>query len=247
MIRTANDAFAASIDCVHPADELLRFLLHYFERDFLRGKSVLDAGCRTGELASVLAGMGAQATGVDLSSRCIATAAARYPSLAGRLHVGDIRNLAQFPDGSFDLVLCVGVMGYLPRADWMAALNELARVCKKDGTILVLFQKPKPWFVQAIVKIIDRVPLPFYLRVCCPLGAALLAPCSRWLLGEPVSRSVIKYRVMISLRGLEFGFPGELERWRVPTANCSIASENTTASFRIAKNEWKHRERASAC
>jgi hypothetical protein len=133
-------------------------------------------------------------------------------------------------------------MGYLPRTDWIPGLNELARVCKDEGQILVLFQKSKSSLVQAMVKIINRVPLPFYLRVCCPLGASLLAPCSPWLLGEPVGRSIIKYRVMISLRGLEFGFPDPLECWRVPTANCSIASEKTTASFRIPKNEWKRRQ-----
>src|SRR3989442_4003891 len=58
MKRPADDPFAASIDCVHPADELTQFLLHYFEHDSLRGKSVLDAACRTGELVSGLAGVG---------------------------------------------------------------------------------------------------------------------------------------------------------------------------------------------
>jgi SAM-dependent methyltransferase len=247
MNRPADDPFAASIDCIHPADELAQFMLHYFERDSLRGKSVLDAGCRTGELVSVLAGMGAQASGVDISAPCIANAASRYPSLAGRLHVGDIRDLAQFADDSFDLVLCIGVIGYLPREDWARAIRELARVCREQGEILVLFQKPKPLLVRALVGIINRVPLPFYLRVCCPLGAALLAPCSRWLLGQPISRSVIQYRIMISLRGLEFGFPCQLAQFRVQTPNCSIASENTTASFRIAKREWKKLQRSFHC
>jgi len=242
MVHLVDDQFAASVDCVYPAEGLRKFLQHYFTPDFFKGKSVLDVGCRTGEMVAVLTDFGARASGVDLSEGCIVSAASRFPSLADRLHVADVRDLAGVPDGSFDLVLCVGVMGYLPRQDWMRALKELARVCRDNGEILVLFQKPKPLLVQAIVKTINLVPLQFYLRVCCPLGATILAPCSLWFLGEPISRSVIRYRIMISLRGLEFGYPQQLAAYRVPTPNCAISSEKTTESFRIAKERWTELE-----
>lgn len=65
------------------------------------GRSILDAGCREGYLARVLAGRGARVTGIDLSPRLIEIA--REKDTAGEIdyRVADLSQpLASFSDAS---------------------------------------------------------------------------------------------------------------------------------------------------
>jgi malonyl-CoA O-methyltransferase len=91
------------------------------------GRSLLDAGCGTGRrLARTDA---AFAVGVDLAPMMLAESAS--PAL---LAVADVRGLP-FDDQSFDVVWCRLVIGHLPEIG--AAYDELGRVCRPGGTVVV--------------------------------------------------------------------------------------------------------------
>lgn len=104
------------------------------------GKRALDVCCGTGDLALGLARRGAQVTGLDFSSRMLDIAKKRGGELPVRFLQGDAQDLP-LPDLSFDIV----TVGYGLRnlARWQRGLEEMARVARPGGRLLVLdFGKP---------------------------------------------------------------------------------------------------------
>ena len=92
-----------------------------------RRRSLLDVGCGTARrLRDTDA---ATAVGVDLTFEMLAHARDEHPVAAA-----DVRALP-FCDGSFDLVWCRLVLGHVPDPD--DAYAELARVCRKNGSVVV--------------------------------------------------------------------------------------------------------------
>ncbi len=103
------------------------------------GTRVLDVGCGSGIYLEALRSMGFDVTGVDLSEEMLATCRNRFgmesnDSDAIHLRLGDVEHIP-LPDGYFDLVLCVGVFGYLLTDE--AARAELRRVLKPGGVLLL--------------------------------------------------------------------------------------------------------------
>ena len=99
-----------------------------------RGERCLDVGCGAGNLAELLAGAGAQVTGIDLSPRLIEVAKAR--AFAGgydiEYRVGDAERL-DVADACFDKVVSSVAMIFAPDHD--AAARELARVTRPGGSL----------------------------------------------------------------------------------------------------------------
>ncbi len=96
----------------------------------LRGR-VLDVGCGTGEHALMAAGVGLDATGVDVASAAIAIAGrkAQDRGLAARFLVWDVLQLAAL-DEEFDTVLDCGLFHVLDD-------DDRARFVESLGTVLV--------------------------------------------------------------------------------------------------------------
>lgn len=102
-------------------------------------RRVLDAGCGEGETIERLGGLLPHpVTGVDLNAESVEFAVQRLPD--DQFSVGDVTDL-EFPDNSFDLVLCLEVLEHLPNPE--VAVAELARVCSSD---LILSVPHEPWF-----------------------------------------------------------------------------------------------------
>ncbi len=113
--------------------------------DLLRGVlparpcAVLDAGCGTGSLSVVLAGLGHRVTGIDLSPVMIARARAK--AAAERLTVAfEVMDAAQpqLAPGQFDALLCRHLLWALPRpaqvlARWAALLRSGGRLVLLEG------------------------------------------------------------------------------------------------------------------
>lgn len=100
-----------------------------------RGK-VLDYCCGDGGMSIRLAQQGLDVTGIDISDvsieNCKQAAVAENVTDKTRFLVMDAENL-EFPDASFDVILCIGVLHHL---DVNRAFPELARVLKPDGIVI---------------------------------------------------------------------------------------------------------------
>ena len=100
---------------------------------------LFEPGIGRGRIAVPLATRGYHVTGVDVSddmlsvlSRRLAEADRRLPIEAGK---GDVTRLA-FPDGAFDMAVVVHVFYFI--ADWRRAADEIARVVRPGGAIVLM-------------------------------------------------------------------------------------------------------------
>jgi SAM-dependent methyltransferase len=89
-------------------------------------------GCGTGHLAAELTRRGYQTWGTDIAEAMVQYAREHYDP--DRFQVGDIERI-DFPDNTFDGIVCLGVMEYL-RGD-EAALREMWRVLKPGGYAVI--------------------------------------------------------------------------------------------------------------
>ena len=98
------------------------------------GQAVLDVGSGTGALALAVAqaAPSSRITGVDPSASYVSYAQGRAPTERVRFVVGDAQAL-QIPDASFDRVLSLFVMNFIP--DRAKALRQMIRVTRPDGVI----------------------------------------------------------------------------------------------------------------
>ncbi len=101
-----------------------------------KNKKALDYCCGNGSNTIFLAKQGAQAVGIDISPISIANCKKKAVE-AGvekdtNFLVMDAEN-TQFPDNSFDIITCLGVLHHL---NTKKAFDELSRILKPDGYVL---------------------------------------------------------------------------------------------------------------
>ena len=103
------------------------------------GDWVLDAPCGAGRHACEFAARGYHVAGVDLSPNLIETARSNCGDSAALVRA-DVRRFP-FPDTRFDLVVNLfSSFGYFAQDEEnFAVLGELARVCRRDGHVVVDF------------------------------------------------------------------------------------------------------------
>jgi ubiquinone/menaquinone biosynthesis C-methylase UbiE len=105
-------------------------LARYLPRDGT-GIRLLDLGCGTGHHMARLGRQGFDVAGVDGSEEMLSHARTANPG--ADLRQSDVEAIP-FPDASFDVVLCIEVLRYLP--DSSRCVREMARVLKPGGVCL---------------------------------------------------------------------------------------------------------------
>jgi SAM-dependent methyltransferase len=121
---------------------MLATQLRFIDQHLPTAARVLDAGCGPGRFAVELARRGARTTLLDISPVQLDIARAKVAEagvadLVDGYLQGDVCNLADLPDGAFDLTLCIGgALNYvLDRRE--QAVRELVRVTRPGGRLLV--------------------------------------------------------------------------------------------------------------
>ncbi len=101
----------------------------------VRGKTILDFGCGSGEKTVVLFRRGAHVIGIDISPEQIdlAKRRTRGEGIAADLRVGSAYN-TELPDHSVDVIFCIALVHHLeiPRVQ-----REMHRILREDGYIVL--------------------------------------------------------------------------------------------------------------
>jgi ubiquinone/menaquinone biosynthesis C-methylase UbiE len=101
-------------------------------------KKIIDVGCGPGMTAEGILAKGGKFFGVDLSNEMLLECVQIFDSLGTlNLSLSNIKRLP-FPKASFDVIICLGVLEYVPELDMV--LQELYRILKKDGVLIVSMQ-----------------------------------------------------------------------------------------------------------
>ncbi len=145
---------------------------------------VADVGCGAGRVTAMLAGLGLQVSGIDLSPQMVATARREHPGL--RFEVGSMLAL-DLPDGALGGVLAWYSTIHVPDDRLPGAFAEFRRVLAPGGYVLLGFQAGDQslHLTEALGHVIS---LDFRRRqpdqVAALLAAAGLAVCAR-MVREP--------------------------------------------------------------
>ncbi len=157
-------------------DIVPRSLLH-------RGALVLDMGCGSGRWTRYLSGKVGSIDAVD-PSEAIFTAAAAHQDLANVRWSQAGLDPIPFNDGTFDLVICLGVLHHVPETG--EALARLARKVKRGGHLLIylyydlenrgriyrsIFQ-----LTELLRKVIINLPLPLRSMVSSAIAFLVYLP-----------------------------------------------------------------------
>jgi len=154
----ADPAMAERFDAMRFSGPIGRLIADTQERQIaaflapIEGRTILDVGTGTGRAAIALAKRGAIVTGVDASAEMLDVAKRRAADAGAAVTFarGDAQRL-EFPDRSFDSVVCLRVLMHTP--DWRASLRELCRVASGR----VVFDYPSLYSAAALQALVRRV------------------------------------------------------------------------------------------
>jgi len=112
-------------------EHVIRYL---FSSQFIKSKTVLDAGCGTGYGSYILAQNKAKkVVGIDNSKEAIEYCKNNYQSKNLEFKIGDCEEL-NFSDSSFDVVASFELIEHLKKPE--SFLSGVKRILKKDGIFI---------------------------------------------------------------------------------------------------------------
>ena len=122
-----------SVSGLRITEERLKRCISPMRLHDLAGRDVLEIGCGAGRFTEILLKYGARVSSLDLSEAVDANIA-NFPASDSHQVVQADASEAPFSDGTFDLVLCLGVLQHT--ADQRAILDSMYRLAKSGGIIV---------------------------------------------------------------------------------------------------------------
>jgi SAM-dependent methyltransferase len=144
------------------------------EKDFFKGKFVLDAGCGNGSYSYYAASYGADVIAIDFSE-AVSVAQENTKNLNVQVVRADITH-PPFREGTFDYIFSIGVLHHLPEPE--TGFRQLVPLLKQGGLISIwVYGRAKQWaavyFYEPVIKITHHLPhrLLYYL---CYIPATIM-------------------------------------------------------------------------
>lgn len=107
-------------------------------KEISKDKIILDAGCGTGKFLKVLEKNANQYIGIDLSNNQLTKSKEKSNNENSKFICSNLSEIS-LEDYSVDLIVCSWVLGTITNIDERnSALNELKRVLKNNGTIILI-------------------------------------------------------------------------------------------------------------
>ena len=103
--------------------------------------SIIDIGCGTGYLTSLLAKHANTCIGIDISAKSIAVARGRYSDSGATFIVSSINDYCT--NSPFDI--CVANMVFSCDPDWVNSIRSIYRLLTQNGKLLVMLPHPCNW------------------------------------------------------------------------------------------------------
>lgn len=156
----------------------INFLLHmhFIEKYLHKGMKILDAGCGAGRYSIEFAKRGCRVTLFDISDVQLKIAEEKITEAKVNENIegifqGDIRDLSQFEDEQFDMVVCYGAPLSYVLENREKAILEFNRVLSKNGLLFIsannkwgilkmllgnkypgFFSDPEYWHIDKVMK-----------------------------------------------------------------------------------------------
>jgi len=202
-----------------------------FAARFARDKHVLDLGSGEGYGANILARTASSVLGVDIDSRAIRHAAAKYRKNNLKFDIGSFAQVPVSQEGSFDMVVCFEAIEHIHNQDQL--LGEVKRLLRPDGLFMVstpnksAYQKESeehnPYHVNELEPEEFQQLLGRYFRESRFLGQRIHPGSSIWPLEPGNSGAIEELTVQRGLAEFEF-----IENQaRVPVYIVALASDST--------------------
>lgn len=155
--------------------------------DIKGGETILDAGCGPGLVIEKMIkghrGRELRITGIDIDKGMLKQAHRRCRNLPNvKLQLADVNRRLEFPDNSFDRVLCSNTLYALE--DPGRALAEFHRVLKPGGAVIIANPKPcaeENALIKGHIQAINELT-PMYKRIYHIIVSVLLIPVYLFLI-----------------------------------------------------------------
>jgi SAM-dependent methyltransferase len=136
------------------------------DKEFFKGKLVLDAGCGNGSYSNYSASYGAEVIAIDFSD-AVSVAQENTKNMDVQVVRADITH-PPFKEGTFDYIFSIGVLHHLPEPE--TGFQQLVPLLKPGALISIwVYGRAKQWaavyFYEPLIKITHRLPhrLLYYL------------------------------------------------------------------------------------
>lgn len=101
----------------------------------ITNKRILDIGCGNGELLFLLKQKGADIYGIDYDEKSIMEAQKRTNEYQ-KIKLQTLTEI-DHPDNFFDVIYCIGTIGYLSVKDMKYFLDYIYRILKPGGSVII--------------------------------------------------------------------------------------------------------------
>lgn len=105
------------------------------ELDIKTGEKILEAGCGTGNLALRIKEQGADVVGIDNCQEALDIYLKKNQN--AKVFLADLKEKLLFPDNYFDKIVLNNTLYALPEKKQLKTMEELHRILKKEGWILI--------------------------------------------------------------------------------------------------------------